>query len=199
MIVVADLAVDTHYYMPKLINYLKRRSLPFIVVNHVDDMPNIQRIQTIILSGSDLYMSTIHHHPRVAQLLDHIMHKLPTTIPRIGICFGAQFLYTYAGGKLERLHRGICSMRNITADLPTSHVQFCLHEVFTEPIPNGITPFAWARLGNKKRICAFKYENYPWYAFLFHPEANASSWKILDQILPRNSSRSAIPDNPWFA
>ena len=182
MIVVADLAVNTHFYIPKLIQYLELRKMPFKYVTTVEELQKLTHIACVILTGSDLFVSDIPNHRRVHALLNFVM-ALPKHVMRIGICFGSQYLYVYAGGKLERLPRAICSTRNIHTELPVENVQFCLHEVFVDPVPAELEMLAMARLGNKMRPCAFKYKNKPWYGFLFHPEANRASWKIFDKLL----------------
>ena len=184
MIVVLDLAVNVHFYIPKLLNYFRIRNLPFKYVKTVEELKAVPVVHCVILTGSDLFVTDVHKHPRISALLDYAM-KLPVNVPRIGICFGSQFLYAYAGGKLERLPRAICSTRNIQTELPVDHVQFCLHEVFADPVPADIEVLATARLGNKVRPCAFKYKRRDWYGFLFHPEANATSWKVLDAVMKR--------------
>lgn len=187
MIVVVGLAADVHFFTPKILNYLKQRKFPHIFVTTVDDLEMVQVIDKVILTGSDLYVSNVQQNPRVDALLKHVI-QLPMHVPRIGICFGSQYLYVHAGGKLECLPRAICSTRNIQSTLGVSNVQFCLHEVFVEPLPKLLLPLAWARLGNKTRPCAFKYIDRPWYGFLFHPEAGKASWKIFDAVFKKIDS-----------
>ncbi len=185
MILIANLPIDVHYYFANITQYLKRRRLPYVIVSTLQELKQVRSdtISHIILPGSEAYMSELDKHPRLRDLLGGIS-KLPSSIPRIGICFGAQYLYTYAGGKLERLKRGICSHRKIQSTaLPITKARFCLHEVPMKPAPPHVEYIAWAQLQGQVRPCAFTYTNRPWYGFFFHPEADVETWTILDTVI----------------
>lgn len=182
MILVANLSFREALYLPLIIAQLKRMDLRPYMISFADELEHVpkQQIAGIVLSGSDLFVRDLDNpvHQRVKDLLKAIM-DLPASIPRMGICFGAQFLYHFAGGNLVRLPRAICSYRNIDSTLPVQHAKFCLHEVLADPMPTVLEPIAWATMGNRRRVCAFRFKNKPWFGFLFHPEADRTTRSLL--------------------
>lgn len=184
MILIANLPIDVHYHFSRLLQYMKQRRLPYVVVSTLQELDQLKaKISHIVLPGSEAYVSELEKHPRLLELLQGLS-KLPVSIPRIGICFGAQYLYTVAGGHLQRLDRGICSKRKLQHSVfPISYGSFCLHEILKEPPPPSIEYIAWACLHKKQRPCAFKFTDRTWYGLLFHPEMQKDTWMVLDTLL----------------
>ena len=179
MILVVDFTKEHRRFLTKLTEYLYFHNIPFTVAASPKMIQEAaQKTSFIILSGSEMYIAdaVLDQHYRA---MFRAVQKIPKTVPRLGICFGAQFLYYLEGGKLLRMKRFICARRKLLTQKET--VKFCLHEVFEEPCPSAFTYTEWARLDGELRPCAIKHKKYPWTGLLFHPE---ETWDMLSKYLP---------------
>ncbi len=128
----------------------------------------IENVAGIILSGSDLSTKDFDYRGELEFIL-----KLKK--PVLGICFGAQLLVRYFGGKVEPLVTkefgsatiNVLNSSNFFRDIPKSSTVWMSHNDSFSAMPS---EFSVTAKSNNEIVAAFENEAQKIYAVQFHPE-----------------------------
>jgi imidazoleglycerol phosphate synthase glutamine amidotransferase subunit HisH len=124
-----------------------------------------------ILSGSQLmlterdYIEYKDFFDMNFYILEHYSHK-----PILGICFGAQIITTFFGGKLQKLERKLCKT--------VEDYYFCLTYILKIKPPKSKIHIKVDGLGP-----VFLSIRNNIYMSFFHPEYHKKTWKIIHSFL----------------
>lgn len=146
----------------------------------------------IILSGSPLKLSAPTPLQEYALNVFHILRA--SSVPILGICFGAQLLHTLHGGRLIDQQGTSCRSRPVELSehplfdgILHKTMKFCFSDL---PVStslsraSGVKEIAWFRFKSvddrlRRHPCAFEFAEGRVFGCLFHPEALETSHVIL--------------------
>jgi len=108
--------IDKAIMTPKITNYLKSKSIPFIIESSIEKIKDIIKIKKksiigIILSGSSYCLSKQIDMSDINKNLV-VLLNFPD-IPILGICFGFQIMTVAYGGKIKQMEKKELGIRNI--------------------------------------------------------------------------------------
>jgi len=111
--------IDKAIMTPKITNYLKSKSIPFIIESSIEKIKDIIKIKKksiigIILSGSSYCLSKQIDMSDINKNLV-VLLNFPD-IPILGICFGFQIMTVAYGGKIKQMEKKELGIRNINVN-----------------------------------------------------------------------------------
>lgn len=173
---------------PKLLDYFKKRRLPYRVVRNRSCIEKLDASQIIgiVLSGSNLRLSKALKISSYAQSI-YFITNFPD-IPILGICFGAQIISVMYGGKVESLPKtikGHCKVdiikRGVLFESMSRTLDFYEHHtdhITVPPLQFNIT--ALDKFGNIEAIESRQHHRF---GVQFHPENSSDGQPVLDNFV----------------
>lgn len=174
--------IDNSVFLPQsnyhLFHSLDMSKIPYVKIKNKKQLTeNLKNYKPnrFILSGSPIMFTKKEYntYEDIFELNFDILEKYKNIIPIIGICFGAQLINIYYGGKLKKLQKEFCQTVSLNNG---DRLFFCLNytikgnlsEIFENiyEIDNlGVVMFSTSCEKIK--------------GFLFHPEKHEETWKYL--------------------
>ena len=179
LVAVIDNTSTSTTYLDKLVDFLKTVAN----VRVVRDLRDFRRlpagVSAFILSGSTT------HIPDMSPAT-HALNEaaIRSGRPVLGICFGAQFICTYFGGRIRRMSRFLCDSRLVRrgAAAEPFKARFCARYCLAR-IPAHICEPTYTVVGaldgQNAAVVGFRHRTLPIDATLFHPEYDPGTHHII--------------------
>jgi GMP synthase-like glutamine amidotransferase len=169
-------------FLPKLLDYLRRREVAFRVVRGIDDLPapgEMSGVRGVILSGSSLRFTRridVAHLSPAMYVLTNLR-----SVPVLGICFGCQLINVMQGGSVAPMGRLVKDVLPVSGG--NCKQQFWFNDRIDRP-GIGMRVRASVAIDGVRVPCHLEKDNMT--GVLFHPEAEAGKkCGVLDAFVNR--------------
>lgn len=178
MIFVIDNSIYKKNANHDLYKTLKRYDIKFLIIKNVRKLIEYLKDYKptyFILSGSPLMFSEtdIFVYREQFRLNALIIYLFAKQIPILGICFGAEFIISYFGGKLEKLKEEYCGFWRNT------DLYFCTNYIIKDLPPKFDSIMKLEQLGT----ILFSSTEYNIHGFMFHPEKHENTLFVIKEFL----------------
>ncbi len=119
--------------------------------------------------------------PSDAKVSCHVLQKLSSEVPILGVCLGHQCMAHIFGGasyvgRAKNIMHGKTSAISHTKEsifqgIPSPFTAARYHSLIVGKLPKDFEPLAWTGSGVKREIMAMKHVIYPLFGVQFHPES----------------------------
>lgn len=168
-------------YINNIIRYLRIRGIATKVVRTIEEMDKDWNVVGIISSGSEYRVEDDQ-----AKVSKKAIDRY--NVPYLGICYGAQALCRFYGGKIMRskkhthdnlkLDKWVDNKLFKGIDMKDQQFSFSFWD-YPSKEPRGFKVLA----KSNDKIVAFGDDYWEKYGVLFHPEDLEETWKILDNFI----------------